>query len=400
MNIPFKKYNFLVFLFILNFYPVAHAEFEMNQEFNLYLSKREINQKNLSQHDNTPLYSQLGWVASNIRYSSEGQFNLELRPEIRYLRDEGINFATNDPAHFRIKPFKRYLPLEWRLHEGHQNESYLSLEKAKISFQNNNFESYIGRKAVSLGTLRIFPIWNKFSKISPLSFAAPQIVTTQDGGGLRYQLDDKMFQFIAVIDDNEAKNAYLSEFVLYSDTLETHLLIGKWWEANAAGLAFTKDFGGMNVKGEALYIPSGKNLNNKILQAGFGSEYAFTETLSAFFEYFYESNGNSEKKDYKISLLDRFSFLQNKSYVFTQGLWKATPTLNISQGFLININDKSTLILSKAEYSFSESTDFTLALSTPTGSIGSEFSTKTFNFPGDRSLGSPTLLSLSMKVFF
>lgn len=400
MSIPFKKYNFLVSLFIFNFYSVAYADFEMNQEVNLYLSKRNINQSNLSQHDSSPIYSQLGWVASNIRYSPEGQFNLELRPEIRYLRDKGISYTNNDPAHFKVKPFKRYLPLEWRLHEGNQTESYLSLEKAKISYQNNNFESYIGRKAVSLGTLRIFPVWNKFSKISPLSFAAPQIITTQDGGGVRYQLDNKMFQVVAVVDDNEEKNAYLSEFVLYSDTLETHLLVGRWWEANAAGLAFTKDFGGMNLKGEALYIPSGKNLDNKIIQAGFGSEYAFTETLSALFEYFYESNGNSEKKDYKLSLLDRFSFLQNKSYVFTQALWKASPTLNISQGFLININDKSSLILSKAEYSYSESMDLTMALSKPTGSSGSEFSKKTFIFPGNKSLGSPTILSLSMKVFF
>lgn len=400
MKSTLKKFKFLIFIFLINFSAATRANFEMSQELNLYLARREINQTNLSQEKNNSIISQFGWFASNIRYSNDGQFNLELKPEIRHLRDDGVSLFKTDPAYTTISPVKRYFPLEWRLQKEKNSETYLSLEKAKLSFQSNNLEAYAGRKSVSLGTLRIFPVWNKFSKISPLSFAAPQIIATQDGGGVRYQQDDKMFQMISVIDENEEKNAYIAEAVFFGEIIETHFLAARWWNANALGFAFTKDLLGMSLKGEALYIPNGKNLNQEIFQAGFGGEYAFTETISAFFEYFYESNGHSKKEDYKITLPDRFAFLQSKSYLYTQAIWKLTPTFSLSQGLLINSYDKSTLILSKADYSFSESTDFTMALSTPTGAKGSEFSTNTFNYSNNKSLGSPTILSLAMKVFF
>lgn len=393
--------TFLIHFFIANFWhsTVAYANLELNQEINVFAAHREINQENLSQVKGN-IFDQAFWAASNIHYWTENQFHFEFRPEFRFLKDAGTSVSKIDPAFTTLAPSARYFPLEWRLEKGSKTESFLSFEKAKISYQSEKLEAYLGRKPIGLGILRIFPVWNKFSKISPTSFAAPQIITTQDGAGLRYQLEDKMVQLISIIDKQTQRNAYLGELVFFADTLEVHFLAGKWWDANSLGLAFSKDLGGINLKSETLLIADGENINGSILQAGAGGEYAFSETLSGILEVFYESNGHADKKDYQPVLKDRFAFLQSKAYGFLQAFWKTTATLNLSQGFLINVYDQSTLILSKAEYSYSESTDFTLALSKPVGSSRSEFSTDTFRFPVNRSFGTPTIISLAIKSYF
>lgn len=392
-------YFVIVLSTFINFLDCKGYGYETSHEINIYGSYRHLNQENLSQKEDN-LFSTALWAASTFKFYPAELVNFEIRPELRYLRDEGISLKKNDPAAATIAPTERLFPLEWQLKKEKKDESSLSIERVKLSIQNNQFEIHVGRRPISLGTLRIFPVWNKFSKISPTSFAAPQIIATQDGFSLRQQSDLGVLQVVGVLDKESRKNAYLSELVLFYETLELHALVGNWWDARALGFGVSKDVGGLNIKGETLYIPSGENLDHQILQIGLGGEYAFSAALSGVFELFYESNGHSNKNDYQVNLLDRFSFLQSTAYSFLQFFWKTTPTLTLSQGLLQNVLDQSTLVLSKIEYSYSENMDLTFALSSPFGSKGSEFSKETFHFYPDKKLGMPTIVSLTSKIYF
>lgn len=386
-------------------WPVAGAALELKNraEALIYDDYRHVNQESLSEiHDPFEQYVLLG---SQLRLR-EADFQLEVRPEIRGVISRGAGAAATDPARVTIRSPRRLVNLDYKIHAGPHDEWYGDFERLNLSYSVESLEAYVGRKPVSLGVLKVLPIWNKFTIPLP-NAGGPQLVFSQDVVGARYQQGTFAAQAIDIEQSRrEVDSVRLAEAVLYSPVLEAHLSVAHWWDELVIGGAFTKDLGGATLRGEALWIGVNPSDTDRQAQGGLGAEYAVSEKLSLTVESMFLSRGATTRNDYGPVIPSRFMPLRAFAYGYFQAQYNLTSLWTVAGATLLNFVDVSNLIIAKAIYSLSDEAELHLDLQLPAGRERSEFSRKTLIFPASplypsgASVGAPLQISASVRIFF
>jgi hypothetical protein len=333
---------------------------------------------------------------------SQGNFQFELRPELRGLVGRAAGLPRNDPATATVNSPERLLNLRKKIDGGSGSEWYLDVERLGVSYRGEDFEVQLGRRVVSLGVLRVIPLWNKFSRPLPTA-PNPQIIYASDTLSARWQSEKWAFSGVGVFESTKMNtNVAWVEAIHYGEAAELHFLASQWWGSPTFGVAAAKDVAGATIRGEVLAVaPFGERPDSQV-QAGVGAEYAFNEDWSAVLETLYQSKGAKRRGEYTLSLPSRFMPLRGFGYSVLTGQYKLTPFWTLSAGALTSWVDASTYGLVKAQHSLNENTDLYLETAIPIGTDGAEFSARTFTFtaPTTATVGSPFQASVGLRTTF
>ena len=398
----------LAFLVFAGLATRARADFSSSTraDISAYWLYRDLNQNGLSQYSDTRDQVITAQVLEQLTFD---KVQFEFQPEILYHHGDGVGPVPPDPATLSMAPPNRPGKMSWQWNPAPANqEAYFDLERLVLAYQSENFQAYLGRKPVSLGVLKLFPVWNKFTRPSPVAVGPEAIVFGQDGGGLRTQFGEVT---VAAATEVQGPDRYttasIGEVTWFSPDIEVHLLGAEWWQANVAGLAFSKDLFGATIRAEGLYIgpdqrrgvtpPTGLGWRGQI---GGGVEYAFTENLSGIGEVLWQQNGAASTADYTLVSNDPFQILRARAYSIEQLKYKVSNFLTLTPTLVGNWVDYSQYILFSGDYSFNQSTDLILTLAGPLGGPAKEFSVTALDAPTGARLGAPAQVSLALATTF
>jgi hypothetical protein len=253
---------------------------------------------------------------------------------------------------------------------------------------------------VSLGVLKIFPLWNKFSRPLP-TVAGPALIYSSDLAGARVQQGEWVWQAQAIGGPTADDSVFLAEAAWYAEFGEFHALVARWWRLPTAGLAFAKDLGGTTVRAEGLAIDLGRvDRPDGQWQLGAGAERALSADWTLLGELLYQSQGYDHSADYPVALPSRFTPLHARAYAYLNVQYKLTPYWTLSPAALANLADASTYLIAKVLHSLSEDTDVYAEADLPFGSDGAEFAEKAFRFPTGAYVGVPVQFQAGIKTAF
>ena len=309
-------------------------------------------------------------------------FRLELTPELRGLNSRVLSLPSNSIGYATVRGPRRLMSLGLNVVNYSQAQWVLDFERLNFVGRLGELEIQVGRKPVGVGTLKVLPVWNKFSRPLP-NTAGPNLIFGQDSATLRWQKEELSIQTIDIEGrDARSKDAvHWLEGILYDPNLEIHGMASRWWENNTLGLALAKDVGGATLRAEGLWIGFDKSYPSKQAQAGLGLEYALNETWTLLGEGIYLEAGANSSSKYPLIIGSRFRPLRAKGYTYLQAAAQLSSFWNLNLASLVNLVDGSIYPMIKLTHSLSDNCELTLAGQFPIGSAGTEFSKKIFQYP-------------------
>ncbi len=367
-------------------------------EIQPFLFYRKIQQEKLSpKTEAIDFYLQ----SSFLTKVSNADWQFEFMPQILGIGEIENNTFGNDPIRtdpyfLSVKSPDRFMNLRHRLNS--KGEWYLELERFNIAYEKDNLEILIGRKPLSLGILKVFAVWNKFSKPLPVT-PGPSLVFSSDIFSIRSQVDSWSFEGDIIEENTPEFRTTIFQSAYYHTEFEMHLLAARWWQRETLGFAISRDFLGATFRLESLWLNTFENMPSET-QIGFGTEYAISDKTTFIDEFLYQSEGDKRIADYKLGLASRFRSLRAFLYNFAQLQYKVTSLWTASGAALSNLLDGSQILVAKAQYSYSDNTDFVIELDNPTGRKNTEFSSTTFRFPNGATLGASQQFSIGLKTVF
>ncbi|MGZ3713162.1 MAG: hypothetical protein ACXVBE_15465 [Bdellovibrionota bacterium] len=326
---------------------------------------------------------------------------IEGTPEVRGFVSRMVGRGPGEPGYATVEGPERLFDFKVNLATGNTSQWLLDTERLNLILSLGNIEVQLGRKPIGVGTLKVLPIWNKFSRPLP-NTAGPNLIFGQDSATLRWQKGQWAFQALDIEGKAARPEAAVRwlEAILYNPALELHLMASRWWEKNVFGLAFAKDLGGATLRGEALDIgPDSHGVENEF-QGGLGLEYAVNEVWTFLGESLFQSDGANRTSQYTVLIPSPYRPLRAKAYAFLQATAQIDAYWIASFGALVNGIDGSFYPLLKISRSISDHVDAALDLRGPIGKNGKEFSQQTFHFPQGRTIGAPSQIQLSLTASF
>lgn len=404
----FNKWIVPLFLFLFRSFTYGEMEIKNKTEFQAYEYYRKIDQNGISSRDHA--YDTFLRIGTEWRIQN-GPWQLEFKPEVYGFYGDSISTEDNSyrqiPSIENIQFFELYQLninspkrfFNWRKKISSQKYWNLETEKLNLTYLTDHFELTLGRRPFSLGVLKIFPIWNKFSRPLPIN-QGPTTTWSSDLFSLRIPGENSSSLIAFLGGETSQDHIYLGEYTYYQNDWESHFLISNWWKKNVIGLAFAKDLWGASWKLEALRYnhPSDPTDHGDLL--GVGVEYAMNEKSSILSEFLYQSRAAKNKNQYFTTSVSKFEVFHAQIYNFTQIQYKMTDFLTSQLAFLINGIDQSQYWILKTQYSFSDQTDFYFEINCPTGQRGAEFSHKVIELPLDKYLGSTKQISIGFKSVY
>lgn len=397
MKIYSLMVKFTVTFFVL-FLSLFLKAWELDQKSEIQPSfyYRQVPQKGFTSQEQS--YDFFFRGGSQLRWT-EGAWQIEIKPELYGFTGDSKTNSETDPYFITMKSPDRLMNLRHKINA--DDEWYLELEKFNVSYSKEELEVSLGRKPVSLGILKIFPVWNKFSKPLPVT-VGPATVLSSDTLSLRYQGGSLSYNFTSIANQKNEDAVHFAGVTYYSTEFELHALLGQWWKNNTLGLALAKDLWGATLRAESLIYQeedtAGKKRQEQ--QTGLGVEYAFNDKLSLLSEILIQSNGAKKSSDYAGLADSRFRMLKAQSYNYTQVQYKLTSLLTGALATLINGVDGSRYDVLKMQYSYSDNTDLFAEINLPQGKDEAEFSRKAWITPNGFYRGAPTQASVGFKYIF
>lgn len=307
---------------------------------------------------------------SSARYNGDS-FQFEASALVRSLYSPS-NKDRSDFSFVDLTPPRRLLKFYTPLgnNEG-MGQSYLDLGSAWGSYQKGSWQFTLGRRAIGIGVLRAFPVWNRLYPVVP-TVSGYMFHNNPDIADVRWSKDQWTVATYSIFSQYYDDAITGVEFIHYGSKLESHVLLSRWWLQQAAGYSgvVDTDFGMFRL--ESLGIAAGNNLPGG-LQYGVGWEKAFSEKMSFLVEYYYSSFGTKNANDYLLQRPTPFRTLLGKKYIYPRFSYKLTDFMTTDLGALTNLVDGSYMITSETNYSLSDNLDLFLLIRKPMGSSGDEF---------------------------
>ncbi len=359
---------------------------------------RQLNQQGFLNVSNT--YDD--FLIADVRGKvTEGGLALKVAPELRSLVSQSITFDSSDPlnpAFLTVNSPKRFLNVQQTIFTGSNSLTVADFDVLDLSYSTDSMEIYAGRRPIGIGVVKSVPIWNKFTK-PLLTISGYPLVFNPDMAGLRVQSGTFAFQAFRIQGNTPADAVNMLEEADYSDTLEIHFLESYWWQTWVVGLALVKDFGGLTLRSETLYIDPSSTTDNQV-QTELEGEYALNSKLSMLASFFLYSRGATTSYDYSLTTFSRFNPYHALAYGFLQLSDKQTSLLTLSGTAQVNWIDFSAYLLFRALYAATSSLDVYADLNFPIGGPSSEFSNQAFIFTDGSSIGIPSQFDVGLKYYF
>lgn len=367
---------------------LAHSAFaELNTRFHAE-GIAQLRQLNQSGYSNDRAYSE-GFLLTDLSVQWLSQhFMLEAKPQLRGVQSPGSGEVP--PLRTSAKTSPRLLNSVRLLERSPDRELYFDLDRFNLRYQLGDFELSAGRRPLSFGVLRFFPVWNKLTL--PLAFnPGPEWIENPDWAGMSTQLGTYAFRVVGVrgvragLDD-----IALGEAKYFGEGVEVQALAGLWWNHFAGGVAFSRDWGDRTVRLESLFISKSPD-QPSLLQLGTGLETALNSKWTANVEAFFQSYQQSGV------ISNRFVLLSSRVYVFPFISYQTDGAQRWGLGGLVNLRDPSGMAV--ATFNTDVTDDLTLEVKAkiPVGRRASEFGVSRFEDPFGRTVGVPTTVYVTLS---
>lgn len=345
----------------------------------------------------------IGRIQYQMRWTNP-YFRIEVSPEIRGFQSKVLEYSPLNAGYATVASPKRLLQLEKKIADSRQTEVLFDLERLNYISYFGLLEMQIGRKPVSVGTLKVIPIWNKFSRPLPNN-AGPNFVFGQDSFILRWQKDLTSFQLIDIEGNRfrQRDSVRWLEGIYYHPEIELHWMAAHWWKNTTTGFALAKDLWGATLRSEGLWIDLDNKQKNRELQLGLGVEYAWSEIWTLLGEAVFYERGASKKADYPLELQSPFRPLRAKAYAYLQANAKFWSFWEFNLAAMVNGVDGSFYPMVKLGRSVSDNWEIAWESRFPIGADQSEFSKTTFAYPKlapGFSVGAPSQHALTLTGAF
>lgn len=310
-----------------------------------------------------------GMLNSDAVWSTKS-FALELKPEIRAVQSKYVKGGTNNSV--SVKTSQRTLHTRRTLAFEKEFESYFDFDRLNLKYTFTNGEAFAGRKPISLGVLRFFPVWNKLTL--PLIFQpGPEWIENPDVIGANYQLGRFNYRgFFSRGNTADIDDIALGEVRFFGKGIELQFIGGYWWQHPAAGVAAAIDAFSSTIRIESLYLGDYRNEKSQV-QIGAGVERAIDEKWTFVFEGLYQSAGIEQFKNVT-GTPNRFMALSGKGYALPYVTYLMSPLWTFNLGALAAFSGEMSYVgIGGFEHSLNDNTTLTLKVKWPLGSKDGEF---------------------------
>lgn len=393
------KYLNVISLVILCFStPAALAGFSVRNSVEIDPQYRHLNQHGYT-NDNE-IYDVFGLLASHVEYANAPWF-AEVKPEVRFVGSRGV--MDDGPTNVSVRTTSRLFNSRRTLVHNQDAEAYFDFDRVNVKYSFDGGDVYIGRKPLSLGVLRLFPVWNKLTL--PLIFQpGPEWIENPDVVGASFA-DGKLSYRAFASRGNRAvtDDLALVEARYAGDGFELQALGGTWWEHAALGVAGSVDAWESSLRFETLWL--GRYRSEKAQgQFGLGFERALSSTWTLVAEALYQTAGVAEAPPLRpnVPLVpNRFMALPGKFYLLPNVAYQIHPLWTLRFGMLASPAAHSSLVaLGGFDHSLTDDTTLTLKVKLPFGPDGSEFGSDRLVDPLGRSLGMSSTALLQVQSTF
>lgn len=358
---------------------------------------RVLNQDGFATNDS--VFDGFGVLNSHAEYS-QGTWFVEAKPEIRAVASRGVMNPPPDPNGVSVRTSSRVLNTRRMLVREQDGEAYFDFDRLNIKRTFAEGEIFAGRKPLSLGVLRFFPVWNKLTL--PLVFQpGPEWIENPDIAGGSFQRGRFAYRAFAARGDTPKKDDLaLFETRFFGKGFELQVLGGHWWEHSAAGLTVAVDALQSTLRLESLWISRFKDEVSQ-WQLGLGMERALSSKWTLVGEALYQSAGLNNFANVTASP-NRFMVLSGKFYALPYFTYQLHPLWLIQAGVLAGLaNDASYVALGGFEHSLNDNTSLNLKIKWPVGAKRGEFGSERFSLPvGGATLGMSSTVLLQMQTTF
>lgn len=385
----------LILISVLMFsFAAQAAEWNLRTTVEVDPQYRHLNQQRIVEKNE--LWESYGLVNSHLEVT-EGSFFFEAKPEIRAITREG---KQNPLSMLSVKTGQRVLDSRRTLYEERESEAYFDFDRLNLRYTLSGVEVYAGRRPLTLGVLRFFPVWNKLTL--PLIFEpGPEWIENPDIAGASVQIGAFSYRLFASRGERpQVDDLVLGEVRYFGTGYEIQALAGYWWQHSAAGLAGSVDVYDNTLRFESLWISSRKD---EVAQGqiGVGLETALNDKITLVTEGLYQSAGLDEVQNVK-SAPNRFmGDLAGKGYALPYVLYQVHPLWSLQAGSLIGVMESSSAIgLAAVEHSLGDNTTMTLKVKWPFGDSTGEFGSERVTDPFGRRLGLASSVMLKLQTVF
>jgi hypothetical protein len=384
----------LPFLFLAG--ATASAGWNLRHFGELSPQYRRLNQEGFAPNDS--VFDAFGVLNSHAEWS-QGSWFAEAKPEIRAVASRGVKNAPPDPNTVSVATSRRVLNTRRTLIRDDDGEAYFDFDRLNVKYTFAQGEVFAGRKPLSLGVLRFFPVWNKLTL--PLVFQpGPEWIENPDLAGASYQLGRFSYRaFASRGDEPKRDDLALFEARFFGKGFELQALGGHWWEHSAAGLTAAVDAFQSTLRLESLWISRYKDDVSQ-WQLGLGLERALSAKWTLIGEALYQSAGVNDFGNVTAPP-NRFMVLAGKFYALPYVTYQIHPLWLVQAGFLAGLADETSYVaLGGFEYSMNDNTSLNLKIKWPVGSAKGEFGEERIQAPFGRSLGMSSTALLQLQTTF
>lgn len=344
-----------------------------------------------------------GWLSSHVEWS-EGEWFAEAKPEVRAVASPGVMNAPPEAVTARLS--RRLLNIRRLLTRNEGGEAYFDFDRLNVRYRYENGDVFVGRKPVSLGVLRFFPVWNKLTL--PIIFQpGPEWIENPDVIGGSYTQGQFSHRLFA----SRGEQAQVDDLVMIESRyagqgFEVQLLLGELWQHIAMGLAGSVDAFEASLRFETLWIEPFRDERGQA-QVGLGFERALDEKWTIVTEALYQSEGQTDTR-VRISpfgvpqpAADRFQVLSGRYYLLPYVSYQVHPLWLLRAGVLAGFGQRlSSVVLTGFEHSLSDNTSLILKVKWPLGPSDGEFGAERVRDPLGRTFGMASTALLQLQATF
>ncbi|MBX3022041.1 MAG: hypothetical protein KF799_10225 [Bdellovibrionales bacterium] len=373
---------------------VAQAGLSVRSNLELSPQYRQLEQRGMTSINE--VWDVFGLFNTHLEWS-EGDWFVEAKPEIRAVGSRGVLQAV--PAAVSVQTTDRVLSTRRILFRERDGEAQFDFDRLNVRRSFENGDIYFGRKPLSMGVLRFFPVWNKLTL--PLVFQpGPEWIENPDVIGGSYQ--SGRFSHRLFGSRNADNDLVLYESRFAGEGVDLQALGGYWWESPVLGMAGAYDILASTLRLEALWIGRDRKVNpHQQTQLGLGFERALSEKWTLVAESLYQSAGLVDVTN-TLAPPSPFMVLNGRWYVLGNFSYQIHPLWNLRFGALAALaSDVSYVALGGFEHSLTDNTSLTFKIKWPFGNKHGEFGSDRYTLPlmGYRLGASRTVLLQLQSTF-
>jgi hypothetical protein len=325
--------------------------------------------------------------------ASGAEFFFEAKPQVRLVQSPGVKSPGPGVASVGMAP--RWLNSRRVIQRAEDRAVYADWDRLNGRWQSRLESGYaeisLGRRPISLGVLRFFPVWNKFTL--PLSFTpGPEWIDNPDGAMARYQSQDLSLRAIEIQGQGSAHDAVsLVEAKFSRQNMDAQILVGDWESRETAGLGLAVDHWGATWRLESLHFEPRRSGHGSTTagtdQVGLGFERALSAEWTVALEYYQQSLCVEKIGGFGVAPLSDVQVLNGCRYVLPYVDYQINSLWHAGIGSLIQLGDRSGMGFFSAIYSMSDDSTLEFKVKQSFGRRGSEFGSARYKDPLGRTMG-------------